>query len=143
MNARPATADDYRPDVQPQPIPVHVTGSDVQLGAAAAAGPKVRSVYRTIHLTKDDACQEIMAASDDRICAYVVAIDADVYLSDNKGDAQAGTGSYIPCVIPAATKPNLAAPYPVYDNRVVYAAAAVTPTGSNVVRVSVTAVYRD
>lgn len=134
-------ADDYRGE--PRPIPVHVTSSEPGALGPAAAAPKTRSVYRTIYLKASDACQEIMAASDDRICAYVVAVDADIFLSENKGDAQAGTGTYLPCAIPAATKPSLQSPYPVYDNRVVYAAAVVTPTGSNTVRVSVTAVYRD
>lgn len=83
-----------------------------------------------------------MAASDDRIIAYVVVVDADVFLSDNKSDAAAARGSYVPCVTPAAGKPNLAAPYPVQDNRVIYAGPVVALAGANVIRISVNAIYR-
>jgi hypothetical protein len=132
------------PAAAPRPVPVHVASSDVHLGQAAAAAPITEvSVYRTIQLTASEPAQEIMAASDKRLIAWVTAIDADIIISDNKSDVQAGRGSYIPCVIPAATKPNLAAPYPVRDCRVIYAAAVVAPTGTNILRVSVTAVYRD
>lgn len=134
-------ADDYRGE--PRPIPVHVTSSAPGALPGAAGATTYRTVYRTVKLTNAEPCQEIMAASDDRVIAWVVAVDADIYLSDNRGDAQAGTGTYVPCVIPAATKPSLQSPYPVQDYRVVYAAAVVTPTGTNVTRVSVSAVYRD
>lgn len=139
---------------EPRPIPVHLASVAPELGelgryapAAAASPPSSapssrRAVYRTVTLTAAEPVQELMAASDDRICAYVVVVDADVIISDNKSDAAAGRGAYVPCVTPTATKPNLAAPYPVEDNRVVYAGPVVALAGANVIRVSVNAVYR-
>jgi hypothetical protein len=139
------------PAAEPRPIPVHVASVAAELGLAAAASspspspaaaPSTRAVYRTVTLTAVDPVQEIMAASDDRIIAWLVVIEADVVLADNKSDAAAGRGAYIPCVTPAATKPNLAAPYPVQDNRVAYVGPVATITGTNIIRVSVQAVYR-
>lgn len=141
------------PAAEPQPIPVHLASVAAELGLTAAASSpsspsspsssSTRSVYRTINLTSLDPVQEIMAASDERIIAWLVAVDADIFISDNKSDAGAGRGSYIPCVTPTATKPNLASPYPVQDNRVIYAGPVAAIAGGAVLRVSVTAVYRD
>jgi hypothetical protein len=134
---------------EPRPIPVHLASVAPELGelgryapAAAASSPTSaprsrRAVYRTVTLTAAEPVQEIMAASDDRIIAYVVVVDADVFLSDNKSDAAAGRGAYVPCVTPTATKPNLAAPYPLEDNRVIYAGPVAAITGTNVIRISV------
>lgn len=149
MNARPATDADYRPDVAPVPVPVHVASIGAELGGRLAAAssssssPTTRTVYRTVTLTASDPAQELMAASDDRLGARVIVIDADVFISDNKSDAAAGRGAYIPCVIPAATKPNLSAPVLIDDRRVIYAAPAVALAGTNVIRITVIAAYRD
>ena len=134
----------------PRPIPVHVTNGDELARYAPSSGASSpgsasnprKAVYRTVTLTAADQVQEIMAASDDRIIAWVVVIDADVFIADNKSDAAAGRGAYVPCVTPTAAKPNLAAPYPVQDNRVIYAAPVVALAGSNVIRVSVNAIYK-
>lgn len=143
MNARPATAADYRPDVAPVPVPVHVASVAPDAGQLAAAAPTCRTVYRTVTLTADDQSQAIMGASDKREIAWVVAIEADIYISDNESDAAAGTGAYVPCVTPSSSAPSLSAPYPVKDYRPVYVAAAVALTGSDVIHVSVSAVYRE
>lgn len=135
---------------EPRPIPVHLASVAAELGLAAAPGPPspgspktTKTVYRTVQLTASDPVQEIMAASDERIIAWVVAVDADVVLADNKSDAAAVRGSYVPCVTPAAGKPNLAAPYPVQDNRVVYVGPVAAIGAGNVLRVSVSAIYRN
>jgi len=152
MNARPATPDDYRPDVAPVPVPVHVASIGAELGAGLAAAarsgsspssPTTRTVYRTVTLTAADPAQELMAASDDRIGAQIIVIDADVFIGDNKSDVARGTGAYIPCVIPNATKPNLAAPVPINDRRVIYAAPVTALVGSATLRIAVIATYRD
>lgn len=139
-------------EIEPRPIPVHVASVGAELGghlAAAAApvsspgSPTTRTVYRTITLIASDPAQEIMAASDDRISAQLVAVDADIIIGDNKSDVARGTGAYIPSVTPAATKPNLAAPVLITDRRVVYAAPVVALVSPAVLRVTVIAVYRD
>lgn len=124
------------------PVPVHLTGSEIQLGGQGAA-PSCKSVYRTVTLTVDDPAQEIMGASDNREIAQVIAVDADIYINDNLSDVKAGKGAYIPCVTPSSAKPNLNGPVPVQDYRVIYAAPVTTLTGSNVARVTVISVYRD
>jgi hypothetical protein len=216
------------PAAEPRPIPIHVASVAAELGLAAAAsspGPgspaSVRTVYRTVQLTAAEPAQELMAASDERLGALVMPLDADIVIGDNRADVAAGRGSYLPCLagsisgvytpglaapafpgsasaienpygfpvqvvitggtISAVTingqlvgggagtyyvpaygsisvtwsaqpswtwfaaprQPVLLAPFPVRDNRVIYAAAAVTPTGSNILRVTVTAVYRN
>jgi len=138
------------PQAEPRPIPVHVASvARSELDYMRSPGPSsppqasTRAVYRTVTLTAADPVQEIMAASDERIIAWVVVIDADVVLADNKSDAAAGRGAYVPCVTPTATKPNLAAPYPVQDNRVIYVGPVAAIAGANVVRVSVNAIYRN
>lgn len=152
MNARPATDEDFRPDVAPVPIPVHVASIGAELGghlAAAArpasspSSPTTRTVYRTVTLTAQDPAQELMAASDKRLGAQIIVIDADVFISDNKSDATAGRGAYIPCVTPAATKPSMAAPVPIDDRRVIFAGPVAAITGTNVIRIAVIAAYRD
>jgi len=139
-------------DLEPRPIPVHVASVGGELGGhlAAAARPAsspssatTRTVYRTVTLTAADPAQEIMAASDDRVSADLIVIDADVVIGDNKSDVARGTGAYIPSVTPAAAKPNLAAPVRLSDRRVVYAAPVVALIAPAVLRVTVIAVYRD
>lgn len=139
-------------DLEPRPIPVHVASVGAELGghlaaaarpASSAGSPTTRTVYRTVTLTAADPAQEIMAASDDRVSADLIVIDADVVIGDNKSDVARGTGAYIPSVTPAATKPNLAAPVRLSDRRVVYAAPVVALAGAAVLRVTVIAVYRD
>lgn len=128
----------------PRSIPVHLASVEpgVDVGQAADGGPGVETIFRTVTLNANDPAQEIMGASDSRIIAWVMAIDADIYLADKQSDAANGHGAYIPCVIPAATKPSLNGPYPVRDHRTIYAAPVVTLTGAGTLRVSVTAVYR-
>lgn len=139
-------------DLEPRPIPVHVTSVGAELGGHLAAAarpasspgsPTTRTVYRTVTLIAGDPAQEIMAASDDRVSADLIVIDADVIIGDNKADVARGTGAYIPCVTPAATKPSLAAPVRLNDRRVVYAAPVVALVSPAVLRVTVIAVYRD
>ena len=140
---------------EPRPIPMHLASVAPDVGAelaryAPAAAPSspssrpsaLQSILRTVTLTASDPVQEIMAASDNRVIAYVVVVDADVVLADNKSDAAAGRGAYVPCVTPAAGKPNLSAPYPVQDDRVIYAGPVAAITGTNTIRVSVNAVYK-
>jgi len=140
------------PAAEPRPIPIHVASVAAELDymrspsspapSSSPARTSTRAVYRTVTLTALDPVQEIMAASDERVIAWLVVIDADVVLADNKSDAAAGRGAYIPCVTPTATKPNLAAPYPVQDNRVAYVGPVATITGTNVIRISVNAIYQ-
>lgn len=136
----------------PVSIPVHVESISTDLGAELsgrlamsgrpAMPPNVRTVYRTVTLTALDQAQELMAASDDRLGAQLIVIDADILISENKSDVAGGHGAYIPSVTPAAGKPNLAAPVLLSDRRVIYAAPAVALTGTNVLRVTVIAAYR-
>jgi hypothetical protein len=139
---------------EPRPIPVHVASYSDELRAmlgtswpaarpSSASSPTTRTVYRTITLTAGDPAQEIMAASDDRISALILVIDADVFIGDNKSDVARGAGAYIPCTTPAATKPSLSAPVPIDDRRVIYAAPVVALIAPAVLRVAVIATYRD
>lgn len=139
-------------DLEPRPVPVHVASIGAELGGHLAAAarpasspgsPTTRTVYRTVTLTAADPAQEIMAASDDRLSAQIIVLEADVIIGDNKSDVARGTGAYIPCVTPTATKPSLAAPVRIKDRRVVYAAPVVALISPAVVRVTVIAVYRD
>lgn len=134
----------------PVPVPVHVASIGAELGGRLAAAsspssssPTTRTVYRTVTLTAADPAQELMAASDARLGALIIVVDADVFVSDNKSDVAAGRGAYVPCVTPAAAKPNLAAPLPINDRRVIYAAPAAALAGANVIRITVIAAYRD
>lgn len=133
----------------PVPIPVHVESMSPEIrGRLAPAGRLImpvsnRTVYRTVTLTAADPAQELMAVSDDRLGAQVIVIDADVFISENKSDAAAGRGAYIPCAIPAATKPSLSAPVLINDRRVIYAAPVVALAGASVIRITVIAAYRD
>lgn len=136
----------------PVPVPVHVVSvarSELDYSAAAASSAssassaKVRTVYRTVTLTAAEPSQELWAASDDRLEAYVVAVDVDVFIADNRSDAAAGRGAYLPCVVPAATKPSLQSPVCIRDRRAAYAAPVVALVSPATARVSVIAVYRD
>jgi hypothetical protein len=136
----------------PVPVPVHVVSvarAELEFGGAAAAAAssassaKVRTVYRTVTLTAQDPAQELWAASDARLEASIMAIDVDVILADNKSDAAAGRGAYVPCVVPAATKPSLQSPLPIRDRRAAYVAPVVALVSPAVARVTVLAVYRD
>ena len=130
------------------PVPVHVVSyaaaaASAVSSASSASSAAIRTVYRTVTLTVADPVQELWSASDARLEAYVMAIDADIALADNKSDAAAGRGAYVPCLIPAATKPSLQTALCVRDRRAAYAAPQVALAGSAVLRVSVLAVYRD
>lgn len=136
----------------PVPVPVHVVSvarAELDYGGAAAAAASsassaaIRTVYRTVTLTQLDPAQELWAASDARLEAYIMAVDVDVTLADNKSDAAAGRGAYIPCVVPAATKPSLQSPLCVRDRRAAYVAPVVGLVSPAVARVTVLAVYRD
>lgn len=136
----------------PVSIPVHVESISTDLGAELsgrlaksgrpAMPPNVRTVYRTVTLTAQDQAQELMAASDDRLGAQVIVVDADIFIGENKSDVAAGRGAYIPCAIPAATKPSLSAPVLINDRRVIYAAPVVALAGASVIRITVIAAYR-
>jgi hypothetical protein len=131
------------------PVPVHITGIAAELGrglaaaASSASSPVFRAVYRTVTLTAADPVQELWAVSDDRLEAYIMAIDVDVTLADNRSDALAGRGAYVPSVIPAATKPSLQSPLPVRDRRAAFAAPVVALISPAVARITVLAYYRD
>ena len=133
----------------PVPVPVHIAGIAAELagGLAAAAqpasSPVFRTVYRTVTLTAADPAQELWAASDARLEAYVMAVDVDVFIADNKSDAARGNGSYIPSVVPAATKPSLQSPLPIRDRRAAYAAPVIGLVSPAVARVSVIAIYKE
>lgn len=148
MNARPATDADYRPDVAPVPVPVHVASIGAELAAAMAPGSPPapaavrRAVYHTVTLTAVEGAQPVLNASNDREIAWVTAIDADVVLSDSLADAKSSNGAYLPCVTPAAGKPNLGGPFPVEDNGPVFAGVATALAGTATARISVVAVYR-
>lgn len=135
-------------DQAPVSIPVHVASIGAELSGRLAQSTRpampvsTRTVYRTVTLTASDPAQELMAASDERLGAQVIVIDADVFISENKSDAAGGHGAYIPCVIPAATKPNLTAPVLLNDRRVIYAAPVVPLAGASVIRITVIAAYR-
>lgn len=128
-------------DLAPVPVPVHV--ASVAAGAGLGSRPRCYSVYHTATLIASDEVQDILPASDKRVKAWILAVDADIWIGPNQSDIAAGAGAYIPCVVPAATKPNLATWTPVDDYRVIYAAPVSTLSGSNKARVSVIAVYEE
>ena len=116
-----------------KPIGVHVTGSDVPIGAAG--GGKHRAVYQTVRLTSSEPAAPVLPQSDRRIIAFVQALDDDLIISGNQSDASNGAGA----TVPAAN----GSPWPVLDSGAVYAYAATYSGGSGTYsRVSVTAIYR-
>jgi hypothetical protein len=127
------------------PVPVHVVSYAAAAAAAASSASSAvfRTVYRTVTLTAADPVQELWAVSDARLEAYIMAIDVDVTLADNRSDALAGRGAYVPSVIPAATKPSLQSPLPIRDRRAAFAAPVVALVSPAVARVSVIAFYKD
>lgn len=149
MNAGPATPDDYRADVEPRPVPVHVAsiGADVssRIAAGGAPGTKLagyRGVYHTVTLTAGEGAQAVLPASTTREIAWLLAIDADVWVNDNLSDVSAGRGAYVPCVTPSAGKPNLGGPFPIEDAGPVFAGVVTALGGSSTARVSVVSYHR-
>lgn len=126
----------------PVPVPVHITGmaAGVKLGTAR---PQRHSVYHTATLIASDPAQDILPASDHRVKAWILAIDADIWIGPNQSDVAVGAGAYVPCVVPTATKPNLNAWTPIDDYRAIYAAPVSTLNGSSKARVSVIAIYEE
>lgn len=118
----------------PTPVPVHLVGADVQLAAKTAAAPQLRAVYHTVILTADEGAQHVLPASNDRVAAWIQAIDDDIVINGKLAEAANGRGAVVP-------KANTA-PYPVTDSGPVYAGVITALTGTNTARVAVSAVYR-
>jgi hypothetical protein len=93
---------------------------------------RVYGTYRIVTVTTSDPSSQLLPASEDRVCAYVQALDDDVVLSNRESDANAGAGTRVP-------KTNTA-PWPIYDQGVLYAAVPVLAGATS--RISVSAYYR-
>lgn len=115
-----------QPPGDTQPVPVHVTG--------AAKSRRKLTRFETYVLTASDPAQCILPESEDRICAYVQAIDNDIVLGPTKGVVAAAVnivvnvpspnGAYIP-------KANTV-PYPVEGTNAVYAGITTSAANSRV-----------
>lgn len=94
------------------------------------------TVYQTVILQPPSAGnlggEEILPASPARLIAWILAIDDDIFVSDNRSDAEASKGSFVPKALSAWT--------PIQDSGAVYAFAPTMAGASS--RVSVMTVYR-
>lgn len=91
-----------------------------------AQPPARKAVYRTTYYTvvlqaADGLPEPLLAASDDRVCAYVTAMDDDVVIHGNRNDAQKGAGAII--------AKRLAAPFPLQDSAAVWCAVSGAMAG--------------
>ena len=114
-----------------EPIPVHLTSSDVPL-----ISPPKHDVVRTEfnRATCDDTnkIQPILPDSPQRHCAYIQVTGGDVYLCDSEAKAKSTTPQGM--ILPSANT----APWPLYGQNAVW---AVQVTGGKTCVVSVTADY--
>lgn len=115
---------------QPDPIPVHLTGSDVPLGQAAPRRKRRSFVTRTFTLNATDPAQELLPQSDSRAEAWITYSTNVVLLGASRADVLAAGGQ---CAqLPVAD----AVPFPVNTTDALWAGAATLPT-----TISVFAVY--
>jgi hypothetical protein len=110
-------------------VPVHLVSAEpgVMPGAPAAPRKRKTGLYQTVLFVAGEAAQNILPKADDRVIAFVIALDQDMIIANSKGDAAAGIGSVIP--------QNVA--WPVDDDEAVFAAPYPLVTGSTTARLSV------
>lgn len=136
-------------ELEPRPVPVHVAsigdGVGAGLGAAGRPGAKpsgYKGIYHTVTLTAGEGAQEILPASATREIAWILAVDADIWVNGNLADVGAGRGAYVPCVTPSTGKPSLGGPFPIEDAGPVFAGVVTALVGTATARVSVVAYHR-
>lgn len=130
-----------------EPVQVHIASiaEHAMLPAPPPQGPaRYRAHYETFQLTASDPVQCILPEAEDRVEAYVLALDNDIVIgTKNQVSATQNTASSVPypigTYVPSKTTAGSIVPFPVRDCDAVY--AGVTTTGSNS-RVSVAAYYR-
>lgn len=122
------------------PVHVHIVSS----GVAPRPRKQKRTVFSTVVLTANEPVQEILPKSENRVCAYVQAIDNDIVLATTfaQGQSKANTATSVPfpsgMYLPSKTNGGSIQPFRIDGNDLIFAAA--TTTGSNS-RVAVSATY--
>jgi hypothetical protein len=129
-------------DTAYEPVKVHIVADATKGDAAPPKRRQHRAVYQTFLLTAANPTECILPADEDRVSAYVQALDNDIVLGHTQGIVGNGvnmvTGAPAPygALVPHANT----APFPVDDNAAVFAGATTAASSS---RVTVIASYRD
>lgn len=111
------------PMSRPDPVRVHLTGSDIPMSAHREQRRPRRGVtFRTYVLTTgENAIAEILPLNSNRCEAWVQGLDNDFTVYGSRADAQSGAGGI---TIPAFNR----APYPLNTTDRVWAKASTNPT---------------
>lgn len=104
---------------------------DVRVVAQPNRKAVYRTVFSTITLISTAEPKQLLAESDDRVCAYLVAMDDDVCIAGNRNEAQAGTGAIL--------AKRLTAPHPVQTSAALWVCAPTLAAATS--RVSVVDIH--
>lgn len=115
-------------------VRVHLTGTDVELGGGHQPGGRKKIVTRFGTETVDNTnlVRPLLPDAPARVCAWVQATGADVYLCDTESKAIQAAGavnSGLGTLLPHGN----AAPWPLRGQQAVWIAQVSTSTSSSVV----------